>query len=61
MSPVFDGADEQEIAAELASAWLIDQAWEKATKRAWDWAVKAGYSETDLQDDNEVRALYLAE
>jgi DNA-directed RNA polymerase subunit beta len=60
-TPVFDGAKEQEIEAELARAWLADRAWEKATKRAWDWAVKAGYSETDLQDDSEVRALYLAE
>ena len=60
-TPVFDGAREQEIEAELARAWLADRAWEKATKRAWDWAAKSGYAEKDLLDDDEVRALYLAE
>jgi DNA-directed RNA polymerase subunit beta len=60
-TPVFDGAKEQEIEAELARAWLADRAWEKATRRAWDWAVKSGYAETEFQDDDEVRAMYLAE
>lgn len=74
-TPVFDGANEQEIEAELARAWLADRAWEKATRRAWDWVAKHSESpkgtergaqsgsqaETDFQDDNEVRALYLAE
>ena len=32
-TPVFDGASEQEIEAELARAWLADRAWEKATHR----------------------------
>ena len=61
VTPVFDGAKEQEIEAELARAWLADRAWEKASRRAWDWAVKSGYTEADFQDDDEVRALYLAE
>jgi DNA-directed RNA polymerase subunit beta len=60
-TPVFDGAREQEIEAELARAWLADRAWEKATKRAWDWAVKSGYNEPDVENDDEVRSLYLAE
>jgi len=60
-SPVFDGAREHEIEAELARAWLADRAWEKATKRAWDWVKERGYNEEDFLDDNEVRALYLAE
>ncbi len=60
-TPVFDGARESEIEAELARAWLADRAWEKASRRAWDWATKQGYSEADVQDDDEVRALYLAE
>jgi len=59
-TPVFDGAREHEIEAELARAWLADRAWEKATKRAWDWAFEQGYREADFQDDDEVRALYLA-
>jgi DNA-directed RNA polymerase subunit beta len=60
-TPVFDGATEPEIEAELARAWLSDRAWEKATRRAWDWAAKTGYAQADLSDDDEVRALYLAE
>jgi len=60
-TPVFDGAREHEIEAELARAWLADRAWEKATKRAWDWVVAQGYTEADLLDDGEVRALYLAQ
>jgi DNA-directed RNA polymerase subunit beta len=60
-TPVFDGATEGEIEAELARAWLGDRAWEKATRRAWDWAEKQGLSEAEFQDDDEVRAMYLAE
>jgi DNA-directed RNA polymerase subunit beta len=76
-TPVFDGAREHEIEAELARAWLADRAWEKATRRAWDWAAKQGYSEAAgsmarlspaqsepgaaMRDDDEVRALYLAQ
>jgi DNA-directed RNA polymerase subunit beta len=61
VTPVFDGAREQEIEAELARAWLADRAWEKATKRAWDWVATQPYGEADVSDDDEVRALYLAE
>jgi DNA-directed RNA polymerase subunit beta len=60
-TPVFDGAREGEIEAELARAWLADRAWEKATRRAWDWAEQQGYAEQDVKDDDEVRAIYLAE
>ena len=45
----------------MARAWLADRAWEKATRRAWDWVAKSGYADADLLDDDEVRALYLAE
>ena len=37
-SPVFDGADEEEIQAELARAWLMDRAWQMVTERVWQWA-----------------------
>ena len=37
ISPVFDGASEEEIEAELARAWMIDQAWKKTTEAAWEW------------------------
>jgi len=60
-SPVFDGAKEGEIEAELARAWLIDRAWEKATKRAWKWAREQEIPEELLKDDDHVRTLYLSE
>jgi len=45
MSPVFDGADEEEIAAELARAWLIDWRWRAATEKAWQWIKEEGIDE----------------
>ncbi|CAG0946912.1 partial DNA-directed RNA polymerase subunit beta, partial [Anaerolineae bacterium] len=59
VSPVFDGADEGEISAELARAWLIDRAWDEITARAWDWLRDQGYNLDDLNDDDEARLLYL--
>jgi DNA-directed RNA polymerase subunit beta len=56
---VFDGADENEIAAELARAWLLDHTWQEVTKQAWQWVVKEGYSPEELEDDNEARGWYL--
>ncbi|MCB0243502.1 MAG: DNA-directed RNA polymerase subunit beta [Anaerolineae bacterium] len=60
-TPVFDGAREDEIEAELARAWLVSRAWEKATKRAWTWAEAQGMTEEEIANDDEVRSLYLAE
>jgi DNA-directed RNA polymerase subunit beta len=60
VTPVFDGADEAEIEAELARAWLIDRAWEQVGERAWAWVKDQGYYEEDgFEDDGEVRRLYL--
>jgi DNA-directed RNA polymerase subunit beta len=59
VTPVFDGAGEDEIEAELARAWLIDQAWEKTTQKAWEWMSQFEYEPEDIQDDAEVRRLYL--
>ena len=59
-SPVFDGADELEIEAELARAWLIDRAWELALERAWKWADEA-YLDPDDVTDEETIGLYLVE
>lgn len=61
VSPVFDGADEEEIGAELARSWLMVSAWADMTRRAWDWLEKQGYGEEELQDDDEARLLYLQE
>ncbi|TEU13035.1 MAG: DNA-directed RNA polymerase subunit beta [Anaerolineales bacterium] len=59
ISSVFDGADEEEIAAELARAWLMGRAWEDVTERAWQWLKEAGYGLQDIRDDDEARLLYI--
>jgi DNA-directed RNA polymerase subunit beta len=59
ITPVFDGASESEIEAELARAWLIDQAWKQVGDRAWEWIKEYEYDPTMIKDDNEVRNLYL--
>ncbi|NLE92486.1 MAG: DNA-directed RNA polymerase subunit beta, partial [Chloroflexi bacterium] len=37
ITPVFDGATEAEIEAELARAWLIDEAWRVIGEKGWEW------------------------
>jgi len=60
VTPVFDGADEDEIEAELARAWLIDRAWLEVGEKAWAWVKDNGYyQEEAFEDDDEVRRLYL--
>ncbi|MBI5301361.1 MAG: DNA-directed RNA polymerase subunit beta [Chloroflexi bacterium] len=59
VSPVFDGADEKEISAELARSWLIDRAWNQVTNRAWEWLREQEYNLDDLNDEDEARLLYL--
>ncbi len=59
ITPVFDGAKEDEIQAELGRAWLIDRAWYEITERAFDWIRELGYNAEELEDDAEVRRLYI--
>ena len=40
ITPVFDGAGEQQIKAELARGWLVDQAWRDISERTWAWLAK---------------------
>jgi DNA-directed RNA polymerase subunit beta len=61
VTSVFDGAHEDEIGAELARAWMIDRAWDVVTHRAWAWAHEQGYTEEDLDSEDDVRILYLVE
>jgi DNA-directed RNA polymerase subunit beta len=63
ITPVFDGADEIEIEAELARAWMIDVAWAEITRRAWAWLKDQDYDEQEeeFEDDDDVRQLYLSE
>jgi DNA-directed RNA polymerase subunit beta len=59
ISPVFDGADEFEIEAELSRAWMMDRSWNEITERAWKWASQQGLDEDSIVDDEEIRRLYL--
>ena len=61
VTPVFDGASEEEIEAELARAWLVDQAWKESAQTAWEWLKQEEYDPEAIQDDDEVRQLYLEE
>jgi len=61
ISPVFDGADEEEIAAELARAWMIDRAWRDLSRRMWPWFNEVGIDTDDLESDQEARQIYLRE
>jgi DNA-directed RNA polymerase subunit beta len=61
ITPVFDGASEEEIEAELARAWIVDQAWKESAAAAWEWIKQQEYDPESIQDDDEVRRLYLEE
>ena len=61
VTPVFDGAKEHEIQAELGRAWMIDVAWDALTERAWEWISGFDYDLEDFEDDDEVRRLYVYE
>jgi DNA-directed RNA polymerase subunit beta len=59
VTPVFDGATEEQIEAELARAWIVDHAWQEAGRAAWEWLKGQEYDSQAIQDDDEVRRLYL--
>jgi DNA-directed RNA polymerase subunit beta len=58
-TPVFDGAGENEIAAELARAWLLDRAWQVATEWAWDSLQEMEYDIETLQNDNQALRVFI--
>jgi DNA-directed RNA polymerase subunit beta len=59
VTPVFDGAEEREIEAELGRAWMIDRAWKEIGTRAWEWIKEQDYAPELIEDDDEVRRLYM--
>ena len=60
ITPVFDGANETEIEAELARAWMIDRAWKEISDASWKWINEEGnFDPENIEDDAEVRLLYL--
>ena len=61
MTPVSDGATEDEIAAELARAWLIDRAWYDLGERAWAFFASVGEDTSWLRDDTHARLVYLGQ
>jgi DNA-directed RNA polymerase subunit beta len=58
-TPVFDGAKEEEIEAELARAWLIDRAWQVSTEQAWAYVSEQHVDATEIKDDDDARLIYL--
>jgi DNA-directed RNA polymerase subunit beta len=59
ITPVFDGAEESEIAADLARAWMIDRAWADTTEKALAWFRRQGIDMQDYDDDDEIRWVYI--
>ena len=59
VTPVFDGANEKEIEAEMARAWMIETAWHECSEKAWNWLKEQTYDPNSIRDDDEVRLLYL--
>ena len=59
VTPVFDGAKEYEIEAELGRAWIIDRAWEQTQERAWQWLAEQDYDTEMLEDDAEALRIYI--
>ncbi|MBK7894309.1 MAG: DNA-directed RNA polymerase subunit beta [Candidatus Promineifilaceae bacterium] len=59
ITPVFDGANEREISAELARAWLMGRAWQVAVDWAWDWLTEIEYDLESLENENEARRLFV--
>jgi DNA-directed RNA polymerase subunit beta len=63
VTPVFDGAREEDIKIELARAWLVDRAWREIMLRAWAWleANEDEFPKDYFEDDNEVCLAYVTE
>ncbi|NLV73238.1 MAG: DNA-directed RNA polymerase subunit beta [Chloroflexi bacterium] len=58
-TPVCDGANDRDIAAELARAWLIDRAWADLNRAAWEWMTAEEIETEMMRDDIEVQTEYL--
>jgi DNA-directed RNA polymerase subunit beta len=61
ITPVFDGATDNEIEAELCRAWLIDQAYKEVTERAWEALRENNVDTQDMRDEHDARMAYLSE
>lgn len=61
ITPVFDGARENQIEAELCRAWLMDTAWREVTERAWQYLKEKEYPLMQIKDEHEARLLFMDE
>jgi len=59
ISPVFDGADEDDISAELARAWIMDRAWHDLNVRMWPWFREEEIDTETLESEVEAQRIYL--
>ena len=59
VTPVFDGANEVEIRAELARAWLTERALNIVSDWAWDWLIELEYDLESFQSEKEARQLFI--
>ncbi len=60
-TPVFDGATEWQIEAELSRAWLIEKAWNDVTEAAFAWAQALGEDGAGFESDDDIRIAYIEE
>ncbi|MGB0387269.1 MAG: DNA-directed RNA polymerase subunit beta [Ardenticatenaceae bacterium] len=58
ITPVFDGAKERQIAAEMARSWLIDYAWEQLAEQAFV-ELEEEFDLENIHSDSEARQIYL--
>jgi len=65
VTPVFDGAREHEIQAELGRAWMMDWTWKITTERAWEdqerLAEMGQIALEEFDDDMHVICAYLVD
>ncbi|MBN1642500.1 MAG: DNA-directed RNA polymerase subunit beta [Anaerolineae bacterium] len=61
VTPVFDGAREDEIAAELVRAWLVDRAWHEIAERTWAWVHEEEIDTEQYEDEDDLRRTYIME
>ncbi|MBN1315630.1 MAG: DNA-directed RNA polymerase subunit beta [Anaerolineales bacterium] len=60
VTPVFDGATEDEIGADLSRAWLMNRAWDDVTEWAWDWLKQSEIDLSTIDDDDQARILFIS-
>jgi DNA-directed RNA polymerase subunit beta len=63
VTPVFDGAREQDIRTELARAWIVDRAWREISLRTWAWLEENEDEggQAEYEDDNEASLAYIVQ